>query len=64
MIGKTDGSGLETVAAGVYSNISIAGGYVFFRNFQSDVPVYMTPENGPVNIQTFDTAKDAVSIQK
>jgi hypothetical protein len=61
---NTDGTGLETVAAGVYSNISIAGGYVFFRNFQSDVPVYMTPENGPVNIQTFDIAKDAVSIQK
>ena len=52
----TDGTGMETVRNGVHKNISIAAGYVFFRDFQSDVPVYMTPLSGSVNVSTFDIA--------
>lgn len=54
-----DGSGLEIVAEGVYSDINITSEYVYFTGFNSDVPVYKTSTFGPVDIQTFEAARNA-----
>ena len=48
-----DGSGLETVAEGVYEKINIAGGKVFFRPF-GETAVLMTEVNGAVQVRPFN----------
>lgn len=56
----TDGTGLEVVKYGVYKNINITSKYVYFQEFNNDLPVYHTPTLGPVNVTTFDAAVNAV----
>lgn len=56
----TDGSNAEVVSEGVYRNINITSGYVYFTAFESDVPVYKTPTSGAVQVTTFDNAMKAV----
>ena len=52
----TDGTGEELIKSGVYTDINITQNYVYFRNFQAEMPVYMTPTIGGVNVTTFDEA--------
>ena len=56
----TDGTGLETVADGVYCDINITPDYVYFRGFQNELPIYQQSTFGSVNVNTFDAALQAV----
>ena len=56
---RRDGSDMEVVANGAYSNINATSQYVYFTQFGSDTPVYKTPASGPVNVTTFDRASQA-----
>lgn len=55
----TDGTGEEIIKTGVFSDINITGNYVYFHTFQSDMPLYMTPTGGGVNVTTFDATLSA-----
>ena len=54
-----DGSAQETVQEGVFQNINITSSYVYFNGFNEMVPIYKTSTFGPVNVTTFDAAKQA-----
>ncbi len=54
-----DGSGLEIVAEGNYTNINITSQYVYFMGYGSDVPIYKTSTFGAVDIETFEAARNA-----
>ena len=54
-----DGQNVEIIAEGNYTNINATSRYVYFTPFGSDVPMYRTPVSGPVNVNTFDAAKEA-----
>jgi len=56
---NTDGSNVEVVANGIYENINLTSQYAFFSEYGSPVPVYMTSTSGPVNVTTFDAARNA-----
>lgn len=60
---RLDGSEPEIVAEGNYQNINMTSYYVYFSEFNNDVPVYRTPQEGPVNVSTFNAARDAVLQQ-
>lgn len=51
-----DGSGDEFVTDGVYHNINMTSEYVYFTEYNNDLPVYQTPTFGAVNVTTFDAA--------
>ncbi len=51
-----DGTGEEIVTDGVYHNINMTSEYVYFTEFNNDLPVYQTPTFGAVNVTTFDAA--------
>ena len=55
---RIDGTESELVSSGIYHNINFAGGYVFFQDFQADIPQYMCPI-GSTSVSTFDDAKAA-----
>lgn len=55
----TDGSMQETIRDGVYQNINITSEYVYFNAFNESTPVYKTSTFGPVNVTTFDAAREA-----
>lgn len=55
----TDGSSQELVREGIYQNINITSEYVYFNAFNENTPVYRTYTYGPVNVTTFDRAKEA-----
>lgn len=54
-----DGSNIETVAEGVFEKINLTSQYAYFSEYDSPIPVYMTSTTGPINITTFDAARDA-----
>lgn len=56
---RRDGSGLEVVAEGVYSNINATSQYIYFTQFGTSTPIYKTPAYGAVNVTTFDRASQA-----
>lgn len=56
-----DGSNPEVVAAGNYENINLTSTYAYFNAFGTDVPVYHTPVNGPVNVSSFTAAMEAAA---
>lgn len=56
---RRDGSDMEVVADGTYSNINATSQYVYFTKFGSDIPVYKTPSYGAVNVTSFDAAAQA-----
>lgn len=55
----TDGSAQETIRDGVYQNINITSEYVYFNAFKEGTPVYKTYTYGPINVTTFDAAREA-----
>lgn len=54
-----DGSSQEIIREGVYQNINITSQYVYFNSFNESTPVYKTYTYGPVNVTTFDAAREA-----
>ncbi|MDE6211898.1 MAG: DUF5050 domain-containing protein [Lachnospiraceae bacterium] len=58
----TDGSYQELVREGVYQNINITSEYVYFNAFNEITPVYKTYTYGPVNVTTFDAAREAAGV--
>lgn len=54
-----DGSAQEIVREGVYQNINITSQYVYFNAFHESTPVYKTSTYGPVNVTSFDAAREA-----
>ena len=60
----TDGSNVEIVAQGNFSNISMTSNYVYFTAFDSETPIYKTPTYGPVMITAFDAAEAAVVVEE
>ena len=54
-----DGTNNEVVAAGVYENINITSQYVYFNQFDEPTPVYRTSTYGGVNVNTFESARNA-----
>ena len=60
----TDGSNVEIVAEGNFSNISMTSNYVYFTAFDSETPIYKTPTYGPVMITAFDAAEAAVVVEE
>ncbi|MDE6984090.1 MAG: DUF5050 domain-containing protein, partial [Lachnospiraceae bacterium] len=56
---RRDGSGMEVVADGAYSNITATSQYIYFTQFGTSTPVYKTPTGAPVNVTTFDRASQA-----
>lgn len=54
-----DGQNVELVLEGNYTNINVAGQYVYFTGFGSNIPIYRTPVSGPVSVSTFLGAEDA-----
>lgn len=59
----TDGTGLETVKEGVFTNINITSHYVYFNEFKNEVPIYHTPTFGNVNVTAFTSAMEAVTAK-
>ena len=57
---RLDGSEPEVVAQGNYQNINITSNYVYFNEYNNEVPVYRTPADGAVNVSVFTAARDAV----
>lgn len=55
------GGTYEVIADGAYNTINITSQYVYFKQFQSEVPVYKIPVDGSLTITTFDAAKDAIA---
>lgn len=51
-----DGTGGEIVTDGVYHNINMTSEYVYFTEFNNDLPIYQTPTFSAVNVTTFDAA--------
>lgn len=60
---RLDGSEPEVVAEGNYCNINITSSYVYFNEFNNEVPVYRTPADGAVNVSAFTAARDIVLQQ-
>lgn len=51
-----DGTGEEFVMDGAFHNINMTSEYVYFTEFNNELPVYQTPTFGAVNVTTFDAA--------
>lgn len=54
-----NGSDMQVVADGAYNTFQITSNYVYFRKFQSELPVYKIPLDGSLAISTFDAANKA-----
>lgn len=50
---KTDGSIIETIAEGNFSDINVTSAYVYFKAFGTDFPIYKTPSSGTISVTTF-----------
>ena len=56
---SADGSNVQIIKEGVYRDISVTSTYVYFRDFNNDLPVYQMPTSGAPAIYTFDAAFNA-----
>ncbi len=54
-----NGQNVENIMDGNYTNINVAGSYVYFTAFENEFPIYRIPINGSVAVTTFDEARDA-----
>ncbi len=54
-----DGKEPEIIAEGNYTHINVTSKYVYFSAFGNDIPLYRTPINGPVSVNTFTAAMEA-----
>ncbi|MCR5304081.1 MAG: DUF5050 domain-containing protein [Lachnospiraceae bacterium] len=55
---NADGS-TDRIYEGSTTNIQMTSTYTYFRGYGTDVPVYVTPTAGPVNVQPFSAAQEA-----
>ncbi|MBQ7558225.1 MAG: DUF5050 domain-containing protein [Lachnospiraceae bacterium] len=53
-----DGS-TDMIYEGNCTDIQMTSTYTYFREYGTDVPVYVTPTTGPVNVQSFAAAQEA-----
>jgi len=58
-----DGTNPEIVDEGNFQNINITSRYVYYNAYDIPVPVYKTVTYGPINIETFGAAADAIPIE-
>lgn len=57
-----DGSSMEVISDGAYNTINITSQYVYFKQYNSELPVYKIPVNSTQpTITTFDTAMQAAA---
>lgn len=61
---RPDGSEVEVVAVGNYTNINITSSYTYFIAFGEDVPMYRTPTAGEINVTEFTEAAAVVIEEK
>jgi hypothetical protein len=61
---RPDGSEVEIVAEGNYSNINITSVYTYFTAFDEDTPMYKTPTSGNINVTEFSEAAAAIVIDE
>lgn len=61
---QADGSNVEPVAEGNYTNINITSVYTFFSEFDSPASMYMTPTSGDINVTEFQAAATAALNEK
>lgn len=54
-----NGGSYQIVATGAHNSINVTSKYVYFKKFQSDVPVFKCPADGPIAVSTFDAASKA-----
>ncbi len=59
---RTDGSDDSLIKEGVVSGIQITSAYVYFKDFNTDMPIYCFPSGGGGNISVFSEASDAVTL--
>jgi Domain of unknown function (DUF5050) len=57
---KLDGSEVETILSGNFSNINITSEYVYFNQFGFDTPIYKVSTSGDIDVTRFDEALDAI----
>lgn len=55
----TDGSQLEVVAYGVYTNINMTSRYVYYNEFQKPIPMYHQSLRGPIQPTVFDASGES-----
>lgn len=55
-----DGKEPEIIAEGNYTHINVTSKYVYFSAFGSEIPLYRTPIDGPISVNTFHAAMEAV----
>ncbi len=55
-----DGSGMETIAEGVYSDINITSTYTYFKDFNNEYAYYYTSTYGSPNVSEFTAARSVV----
>lgn len=51
---------IDIIADGAYSDINLTSKYVYFHEYNVNIPVYKIPLDGDITISTFDAAKTAV----
>ena len=57
---NSDGSGVVTIAEGVYHGINVTSTFVYFVGFDSDVPIYACPTYGDPYVFEFTEARDVM----
>ena len=61
---NTDGTGVVTIAEGVYNHIGVTSTYTYFSPFGSDVPIYYCPTYGDPYVAEFTAARDVMLTGK
>ena len=57
---NADGTGVVTIAEGIYHGINVTSTYVYFVPFGDDVPIYACPTYGEPYTFEFTQARDAL----
>lgn len=57
---RKDGSESEIIISGNYSELNATSQYLYFKEFDTDLPIYQTPVSGAVSVEEFVAAKEAV----
>lgn len=59
---RTDGSEDTVIKEGVVTEIQVTSTYVYFKDFNADMPIYCFPSYGGGSISVFSEASDAVKL--
>lgn len=61
---KKDGTNVEKIIDGNFTNINVTSNYVYFNQFGYDTPMYKVRTTGDINVTRFDEAEEAVQKKK